>query len=278
MGPNNLKISVFMVIHACCLSRSKTDVCSGLVQPKINAEKAVVYVKGTTFHCSTLSQSPKYYVTKDLTSVLKGVRLDDEKAVASYERGFLNVVVPLIGSREAIDAARRWAEPEEMQKRLASKAIAKRKREEELAAQQLVQSQGGGASKSKKKKKNKKQKQGEGGPQATTNSVSALEGSLTERIASEAGVLSEKKVEAAVKKNQAKEAWLQSVDAKTQQKRRKRKGLTDDLRESVKQQVEAQFSNEGKKKAQKEKKLRKKQKSEALANVKEKKSVKFASQ
>jgi hypothetical protein len=67
-----------------------------------------VYVKDTTFHCSTLSQSPKYYLTKDLSSILKGIRLDDERCVASYERGFLNVVVPLIGSREAIDAARRF--------------------------------------------------------------------------------------------------------------------------------------------------------------------------
>jgi hypothetical protein len=166
-----------------------------------------------------------------------------------------------------------------MQERLASKAVAKRQREEEVAAQQQLQNQEKASSNKKnknKKNKKKKQKQGEGSAQVTTNSVSALEGSLTERIAAEAGAMSEKKVEAAVKKNQAKEAWLQSVDAKTQQKRRKRKGVTDDLRETVKQQVTAQFSNEGKKKAQKEKKMKKKQKSEAQANVKEKKSVKFA--
>ena len=255
------------------------------LKPKINPEKAVVYVKGTTFHCSTLSQSPKYYVTKDLSAFLRGIELNDEKSVASYERGFLNVVVPLIGSREAIDAARKWAEPEEVQERLANKAAAKRQREEEVAALQQQAHDQERANKNKKKKKNKKTQnsnnnnnnnKNEGKSQVTTNTVSASEGSLTERIAAEAGALSEQKVEAAVKKNQAKEAWLQSKDAETAQKRRKRKGVTDDLRESVKQQVAEKFSAQGKKKANQEKKMKKKEKSGAQSTTKEKKSVKFA--
>jgi hypothetical protein len=216
-------------------------------------------------------------VTKDLTAQLQGIGLDDEKSVATYERGFLNLVVPLIGSREAIDAARKWAEPEEMQERIANRAIAKRQREEEVAAQQQQGQQEAKTQKNKKKKKKKMANQkAEPGPQLSTNKRTASENDMTDRIAAEAGAASEKKVDAAVKKNEAKEAWLQSKEADANKKRRKRNGVIDEVRETVKQRVAEQFSTEGKKKVVQQKKLKKKQRSEAPANVKEKKSVKFA--
>jgi len=218
--------------------------------PKINGDKIVLFVEGTLFHVNTLAQRPNYHLTVDLSPHLHGLRLDDQKASAVYAKGFLEVYVPLIGSKEKIAEARKWNDPDEVRAKNAQKQAAKRAREEELAQAQMAQKsstnkkkKGGEQPNKNNKKKGKKPAQ----KKMEAHRQSAQEASDVTKIADQVSNSAESKVSTAQKKIKSKEKWLAEEKKKMEVKRKEKRIYADTIRDTVKEIVEADFDKKKKK-------------------------------
>ena len=250
--------------------------------PKVNGFKAMVFVEGSLFHCNTLGQQPCYYLTKDLSEELQGLKLDDENAIADYTRGgFLEVYVPLVGSPDQIAQVRAWNDMEETQRAIQARKEQKRQREEEIAKNGGKKPKAEASQPAKKSKKQQKAKNGGGkgnGPRVDTNKKSKSEAAAMAAIADSVSDAAEQKVQKSQEKVVAKQEWIQRELKKKDEKRKKKRIVADTLKSNVEQAVKLKLSKQGQNQAKKQKKEAKKAEMQqvAAAAQKKKKSVKFS--
>ena len=240
--------------------------------PKINGDKVVLFVEGTVFHCNTLDQNPNYYLTTDLAPALRGLRIDDSLASATYAKSFLEVYIPLIGSKEAIAEAIRWNDPDEIRAKNANNSAKKRDREAEVEEQLKQKAQEKKEANKNKKKKgnnsvnNKNKKSNGQKKQSETNRVSKRESAMVDEIAQNVMDKAEGKVQSAQKKTKSKEEWLASEKKAQEVKRKAKHQYADTIKEKVTEIVKDRMAGGNKKSKGSAKK----------APQKPKKSVNFA--